>query len=337
MGPACRPPPWPCSGGFPPGPPARCAPTLAVPPSPRQKHRDCALSGSQSYSDDAVERALAELEQTVRDCRWNPPPLIMQGAPGHSTDACASTVQASVPHQELPSQSHLTGSTEEPFDMVRPPGCDSHNDRARTADRSTAEGNLGGAACGSDAETAEARAEREALEAEAEALRSELRAADLTLQAVTTEVANRRTAMRAREERHKEWLKRAESAVSKLRLDNVRLEKSEQQASQEERRLVVTIRSEPERGEEALAQLRSECSRLEMENAYLKADLEAGRAELMSVQGVVAKEARMRAKVTDRMTSSPTPVCERPAQEPEPVPAVICTGPLLVRHTHLAT
>merc|ERR1712194_791766 len=60
----------------------------------------------------------------------------------------------------------------------------------------------------------------------------------------------------------------------------------------EERRLVELVRAAPDRAEDRLAELRSECQRVEQENQRLELDLNVGRVELTSVRDVVARETR---------------------------------------------
>jgi chromosome segregation ATPase len=126
-----------------------------------------------------------------------------------------------------------------------------------------------------------------ALQAEALTLRTELRRADARLQAAIADESAVRLAMRAGEERHRAWFLEKEEAIAKLRKDNGRLERSAQQAALEERRLADVVRAEPERTEQVLMRLQSECHRLEKENQRLESDTANIKAELSSVRDVV--------------------------------------------------
>merc|ERR1711920_1169522 len=87
-------------------------------------------------------------------------------------------------------------------------------------------------------------------------------------------------------------MQKAEGEAAKLRAENRRLERSLHQACVEERRLVDLVRAAPDRAEERLSELRSECQRLEQENHRLELDLNVGRVELTSVRDVVTRETR---------------------------------------------
>lgn len=128
------------------------------------------------------------------------------------------------------------------------------------------------------------------LQAEALTLRTELRRADARLQAAVAEATAVVSALRDGEERHQRWVHETEVAIAKFRKDNGRLERSTQQAVVEERRLTDVVRTEPERTELFLAQLRGECHRLEKENHRLESEVGTVRAELGSVRDVVARD-----------------------------------------------
>lgn len=143
-----------------------------------------------------------------------------------------------------------------------------------------------------DGEVVDAVDADEALQAEALALRTELRRADARLQAATAEAASVNAALREGHEWHQRWLKETQASIAMLRCKNDVLERSMQQANNEERRLTDVVRAEPERTEEKLSRLRQECTRLEKENSRLESEMSEMRAELSSVREVVSKESK---------------------------------------------
>eukprot|EP00427_Karlodinium_veneficum_P051723 CAMPEP_0169349318 /NCGR_PEP_ID=MMETSP1017-20121227/23649_1 /TAXON_ID=342587 /ORGANISM="Karlodinium micrum, Strain CCMP2283" /LENGTH=329 /DNA_ID=CAMNT_0009445439 /DNA_START=120 /DNA_END=1109 /DNA_ORIENTATION=- len=246
---------------------------------------DSASIVSSRLQDDAVERAIAQLEMTVQACRGQQNRLV----PSPSSQVFSS------PALHLASEL-IRGDREKlpsPVDQRSVPDLrDRHADAVPPTPSSSA--SLGQVALASVTATSEITDtdEEGALQAEALSLRTELRRADARLQAAAAEGHAIKLSVREDDERHKLRIQEMEDAIAKLTKDNSRLERSTQQAALEEHRLADVVRSEPVRTDQVLQRLLAECHRLEKENRRVESETAAIREELSSVRGVVARDSR---------------------------------------------
>jgi len=113
------------------------------------------------------------------------------------------------------------------------------------------------------------------------ALRTELACAEERLCTAGAEAAAAAAAARHSAERCRQRLSEADENAARLRADNLRLEKSVQQAAAEERMLTELVQlEEPHRAREAMERRRAECQRLERENRQLERRISRGRERL---------------------------------------------------------
>lgn len=157
---------------------------------------------------------------------------------------------------------------------------------------------------------------RSELEAVARSLRSELQSAESRLHAAATQVARATVATRACTKRHHQLVSKAEDDAARLRAENLRLERSVQQARVEERRLANLLQAAPGRAEEHLSRLRAGCRELERENQRLELGLCEGRERLAQLREAVAREGAARGRPPPR------------TGEPARAPFVVQTAPL---------
>jgi len=143
------------------------------------------------------------------------------------------------------------------------------------------------------------------------ALRTELECAEARLRAARSEAS---AAAAAEQNSLDQWQQRvteADEDAARLRADNLRLEKSLQQASAEERMLAELVQQEPQRAEEVTSRIRAECHRLERQNKRLLLTIAQGRGQLNSLHAEA---------VRDRLRGQPPPRTQG------------CAGRLVQRH-----
>lgn len=247
--------------------------------SPNVSEESASIVNSR-LQDDAVERAIAQLEMTVQACRGQQNRLV----PSPSSQVFSS------PALHLASEL-IRGDREKlpsPVDQRSVPDL---RDRHADAVPPTPSSSVALASVTATSEITDAD-EEGALQAEALSLRTELRRADARLQAAAAEGHAIKLIVREDDERHKLRIQEMEDAIAKLTKDNSRLERSTQQAALEEHRLADVVRSEPVRTDQVLQRLLAECHRLEKENRRVESETAAIREELSSVRGVVARDSR---------------------------------------------
>mmetsp|Transcript_111198 Transcript_111198/g.354709 ORF Transcript_111198/g.354709 Transcript_111198/m.354709 type:complete len:208 (-) Transcript_111198:115-738(-) len=141
--------------------------------------------------------------------------------------------------------------------------------------------------------------------------RTELECAEARLRAARSEAS---AAAAAEQNSLDQWQQRvteADEDAARLRADNLRLEKSLQQASAEERMLAELVQQEPQRAEEVTSRIRAECHRLERQNKRLLLTIAQGRGQLNSLHAEA---------VRDRLRGQPPPRTQG------------CAGRLVQRH-----
>lgn len=272
--------------------------------------------------DDAVERAIAQLEMTVQACRGAQNKLVPSP---HSQKLSSAAIhlaneliredrgKPSTPEHRSPTEDR--GRTSSPAPDQRSPTedkgkpstpvgqrsykdlPDSHIDVVSETPTATAptlaseSPSVCSFAMAPDLDVTDSDDEA-ALLAKALSLRTELRRADARLQAAIAEDSAVKLTLRESDERHRRRIDEMKEKIAKLRRDNSRLERSAQQSALEEQRLADQARSQPVRTDERIQRLVAECHRLEKENRHLGLESAAIKEELSSVRGVVAQDSR---------------------------------------------